>query len=122
MERADKGLAFMLQYENVAWYDSGEVRILDRRVYPRKVVYTSSLLKVSVEKSTPSKQKQELGKVHISVKAPPFASAPTVTSPLVSVLHFTESVPFTVDFSAFGYPRSSEAVVIAYSTACPAKE
>ena len=31
MERADKGLAFMLQYENVAWYDAGEVRILDRR-------------------------------------------------------------------------------------------
>ena len=27
--RADEGLAFMLQYENVAWYDAGEVRILD---------------------------------------------------------------------------------------------
>jgi len=39
IERADKGLAFMLQYENVAWYDSGEVRILDRRVYPRKVEF-----------------------------------------------------------------------------------
>lgn len=36
MERADKDLAFMLQYENVAWYDGGEVRILDRRVYPAK--------------------------------------------------------------------------------------
>ena len=41
MERADKGLAFMLQYENVAWYDSGEVRILDRRVYPRKVEFVT---------------------------------------------------------------------------------
>ena len=39
MERQDKGLAFMLQYENVAWYDNGEVRILDRRVYPRKVEF-----------------------------------------------------------------------------------
>ena len=38
-ERADKGLAFMLQYENVAWYENGEVRILDRRVYPRKVEF-----------------------------------------------------------------------------------
>lgn len=37
--RADKGLAFMLQYENVAWYDGGEVRILDRRVYPRRVEF-----------------------------------------------------------------------------------
>ena len=41
MERQDKGLAFMLQYENVAWYDNGEVRILDRRVYPRKVEFVT---------------------------------------------------------------------------------
>ena len=27
MERQDKGLAFMLQYENVAWYENGVVRI-----------------------------------------------------------------------------------------------
>ena len=39
MERADKGLAFMLQYENIAWYEDGAVRILDRRVYPRRVEY-----------------------------------------------------------------------------------
>ena len=39
MNRADQGLAFMLQYENIAWYDSGEVRILDRRVYPRRVEF-----------------------------------------------------------------------------------
>ena len=32
--RADEGLAFALRYENVAWYDDGAVRILDRRVYP----------------------------------------------------------------------------------------
>ncbi len=37
MERADKDLAFMLQYENIAWFDGGEVRILDRRVYPREI-------------------------------------------------------------------------------------
>ena len=34
MIRADKDLAFMLRYENIAWYENGEVRILDRRVYP----------------------------------------------------------------------------------------
>jgi len=39
MERADKGLAFMLQYENVAWYENGEVRILDRRIYPAKIKF-----------------------------------------------------------------------------------
>lgn len=39
MERADQGLAFMLQYENVAWYEKGEVRILDRRIYPQRVEF-----------------------------------------------------------------------------------
>ena len=37
MERQDKDLAFMLQYENVAWYENGHVRVLDRRVYPAKI-------------------------------------------------------------------------------------
>jgi methylthioribose-1-phosphate isomerase len=39
MTRADDGLAFILKYENVAWYQDGVVRILDRRVYPRKVEF-----------------------------------------------------------------------------------
>ncbi|MDY5731223.1 MAG: S-methyl-5-thioribose-1-phosphate isomerase [Eubacteriales bacterium] len=37
MERKDQGLGFLLNYENVAWYDEGVVSILDRRVYPREV-------------------------------------------------------------------------------------
>lgn len=39
MERQDKDLAFMLRYENIAWYDSGSVRILDRRVYPARTEF-----------------------------------------------------------------------------------
>ena len=39
MERADKDLAFMLQYENVAWFEEGQVRILDRRVYPARTEF-----------------------------------------------------------------------------------
>jgi methylthioribose-1-phosphate isomerase len=39
MERADKDLAFLLQYENVAWYENGVVRILDRRIYPQKTSF-----------------------------------------------------------------------------------
>ncbi len=39
MERADKDLAFMLQYENVAWYENNTVRILDRRIYPTRVEF-----------------------------------------------------------------------------------
>ena len=37
MERMDQGMPFLLQYENVAWYEKGKVRILDRRVYPAEV-------------------------------------------------------------------------------------
>ena len=40
-ERPDKDLAFMLQYENIAWYEDGAVRILDRRCYPRRVEFVT---------------------------------------------------------------------------------
>ena len=33
----DQGMPFLLKYENVAWYEDGKVRILDRRVYPTEV-------------------------------------------------------------------------------------
>lgn len=41
MERLDQGLAFLLQYENIAWYEPGRVRILDRRVYPYRQEYVT---------------------------------------------------------------------------------
>lgn len=37
MERMDQNMPFLLKYENVAWYDNGKVRILDRRVYPSEI-------------------------------------------------------------------------------------
>ena len=39
MVRADEGMGFLLKYENVAWYEDGAVRILDRRIYPVRVEY-----------------------------------------------------------------------------------
>jgi len=41
MIRADKDLAFMLQYENIAWYEDGKVRILDRRIYPIRTEFVT---------------------------------------------------------------------------------
>lgn len=41
MERVDKDLAFILQYENIAWYENGKVRILDRRVYPARIEFVT---------------------------------------------------------------------------------
>ena len=37
MERMDQGMPFLQKYENVAGYEDGKVRILDRRVYPTEV-------------------------------------------------------------------------------------
>lgn len=39
MQRIDENLAFMLRFENVAWYENGKVKILDRRIYPRKIQF-----------------------------------------------------------------------------------
>lgn len=39
MERQDQDMGFMLQYENVAWYENGKVRILDRRIYPTRTEF-----------------------------------------------------------------------------------
>lgn len=41
MKRFDDDLAFMLRYENVAWYENGKVRILDRRMYPTKIEFVT---------------------------------------------------------------------------------
>lgn len=39
MERQDYDLPFLLKYENVAWYENGKVRILDRRIYPTEIKF-----------------------------------------------------------------------------------
>lgn len=39
MDRMDQDLAFLLRYENVAWYENGRVSILDRRIYPREIKF-----------------------------------------------------------------------------------
>ena len=41
MSRPEDGLAFMLKRENIAWYQDGVVKILDRRVYPHEVTYVT---------------------------------------------------------------------------------
>lgn len=39
--RQDYDLAFILKYENVAWYEGGTVKILDRRIYPTRVKFVN---------------------------------------------------------------------------------
>ena len=39
MQRCDQDLAFLLKYENIAWFENGKVRILDRRIYPTEISF-----------------------------------------------------------------------------------
>ena len=61
VERADHNLAFMLQYENIAWYENGEVRILDRRVYPAKIDFVVCKTHVEVAKAITDMVTQSAG-------------------------------------------------------------
>ncbi len=51
MERADFDLAFLLRYENIAWYEDGVVRILDRRIYPIKTQFVKCTTHTQVAKA-----------------------------------------------------------------------
>ena len=61
MKRADKDLAFMLQYENVAWYENGKVRILDRRIYPTRVEFVECSTHVEVAQALKDMVTQSAG-------------------------------------------------------------
>ncbi len=61
MERADKDLAFMLQYENVAWFENGQVRILDRRIYPTKIEYVTCTTHIEVTQAIADMVTQSAG-------------------------------------------------------------
>lgn len=61
MERADQDLAFMLRYENVAWYENGQVRILDRRIYPTRVEFVVCKNHIEVTKAITDMVTQSAG-------------------------------------------------------------
>ena len=61
MERADSELAFLLRYENVAWYENGEVRILDRRIYPARVEFVRCKTHVEVARAITDMVTQSCG-------------------------------------------------------------
>lgn len=67
MDRQDENLAFMLRYENIAWYEDGEVRVLDRRVYPAKTSFVVCRTHVELAKAITDMVTQSAG---------PFTAAP----------------------------------------------
>ncbi|MBR0138998.1 MAG: S-methyl-5-thioribose-1-phosphate isomerase [Firmicutes bacterium] len=61
MVRQDEGLAFMLRYENIAWYEDGAVRILDRRIYPAKTEFVTCSTHEEVAKAIKDMVTQSAG-------------------------------------------------------------
>lgn len=61
MERQDQNLAYMLQYENIAWFEDGKVRILDRRCYPGKIEFVTCTHYAEVAKAVTDMVTQSAG-------------------------------------------------------------
>lgn len=61
MERYDQGMGFILQYENVAWYENGKVRILDRRIYPTEIKFVECSSHVEVAQAITDMVTQSAG-------------------------------------------------------------
>lgn len=61
MKRMDEGLAFMLQYENIAWYENGKVKILDRRIYPREIKFVECNTYLEVKQAVTDMVTQSAG-------------------------------------------------------------
>ena len=61
MERQDFDLPFLLRYENVAWYENGIVRILDRRIFPTKVSFVECTTHQEVAKAVADMVTQSAG-------------------------------------------------------------
>lgn len=61
MERHDENLGFILKYENVAWYENGKVRILDRRIYPTEVSFVECVSYKDVAKAIKDMVTQSAG-------------------------------------------------------------
>ena len=64
MQRADHDLAFLLRFENIAWYDGGKVRILDRRIYPAREAFVTCRTYFEVAKAITDMVTQSYGPFH----------------------------------------------------------
>ena len=96
MERADKGLAFMLRYENVAWYDAGEVRILDRRVYPGRVEFVTCRTHAEVAQAIADMVTQSAGPYTAAAMGMALAAWECRTLPAKGQLEYLERASFTI--------------------------
>lgn len=62
--RADHDLAFLLRFENIAWFEDGAVRILDRRCYPSEERFVTCTTYGEVADAIRSMVTQSYGPFH----------------------------------------------------------
>ena len=86
MERRDQNMPFLLRYENVAWYEAGKVRILDRRVYPTEVRFVECESYQEVARAIADMVTQSAGPytaVGMGMALPPTATVRSPTGPRI---------------------------------------
>ena len=102
MIREDKDLAFMLQYENVAWYENGLVRILDRRVYPTRIEFVNCHSYIDVAQAIADMVTQSAGPYTAASMGMALAAYECRDMVMDKKISFLKK-----DFTLIGYPLKS---------------
>ena len=96
MKRSDTDLAFLLRYENVAWYHDGAVKILDRRIYPIKTEYVVCKKHVDVAQAIADMVTQSGGPYLAANMGMALASYEAKDLPEAAYLAFMEEAAYTL--------------------------
>lgn len=104
MKRADYNMPFLLQYENVAWYEEGKVKILDRRIYPTKVEFVECLTHNDVAQAITDMVTQSAGPYTAAGMGMALAAYEARNMPKEAQVEFLERAAHTI-----GYARPTTA-------------
>lgn len=96
MERSDHSLPFMLNYENIAWYEDGLVRILDRRIYPSEVKFVICRTHEEVAQAITDMVTQSCGPFTAAAAGMALAAHECEKLPEVEQRSFMQSAAFTI--------------------------
>ncbi len=96
MIRYDEGMAFMLRYENVAWYENGKVRILDRRIYPMETKYVTCTTHEEVAQAIADMVTQSAGPYTAAAMGMALAAYEAMQKDEKDILHFMEKASYTL--------------------------
>lgn len=111
MIRADKDLAFILQYENVAWYEKGSVKILDRRIYPARIEFVTCHHHTEVAKAIADMVTQSGGPYAAAGMGMALAAYEAKGKPHDQLLEYLKSAAYTLSHARPTTVKKMELVV-----------